>query len=80
MYLGVKYFRYFLEGIDFMVYTDHKPLTFSMLKTAEPGSARQQTQLACVSEFTTDIRLIKQHDNALADTLSRILATSLGVE
>ena len=81
MYLGVKHIRHFLEGRDFTIYTDQKPLTFSMLKTAEPGSARQQRDLAHVSEFTTDIRCIKGKDNAVADTLSRhILAISLGVD
>ena len=27
LYLGVRHFRYFLEGREFIVYTDHKPLT-----------------------------------------------------
>ena len=31
MYPGVEHFRYFLEGRDFTIYTDHKPLTFSIL-------------------------------------------------
>ena len=36
LYLGVRHFRYFLEGQQFTAYTDHKPLTFCMSKTAEP--------------------------------------------
>ena len=69
MYLGVKHFKYFLESKKFIIFTDHKPLTFSMMKTAEPGSARQQRHLAFVSEFTTDIQHITGKDNVVADAL-----------
>ena len=70
LYLGVRHFRYFLEGRKFIAFTDHKPLTFSMAKASEPWSARQQRQLSYVSEFTTDIRHIHGKDNTVVDTLS----------
>ena len=71
LYLGVWHFRYFLEGRQFTAYTDHKPLTFCMSKTAEPWSSRQQRQLSYISEYTTDIRHVQEKDNSVADTLSR---------
>ena len=71
LYLNTRHFRYFLEGRPCTVYTDHKPLTFSMSKTAEPWSNRQQRHLSYISEFTTDIRHISGKDNPVADTLSR---------
>ena len=71
LYLGVRHFRYFLEGQQFTAYTDHKPLTFCMSKTAEPWSSRQQRQLSYISEYTTDIRHVQGKDNSVADTLSR---------
>ncbi len=40
LYLGIRHFRYFLEGRQFTAYTDHKPLTFAMHKAAEPWSNR----------------------------------------
>ena len=55
LYLGVRQFRYFLEGREFTAYTDHKPLTFCMAKTSDPWSSQQQRQLEYISEFTTDI-------------------------
>nr|VZI39486.1 unnamed protein product [Spirometra erinaceieuropaei] len=30
IYLAVKHFRHFLEGRDFTIFTDHKPLTFAI--------------------------------------------------
>ena len=36
VYLGVRHFRHYLEGRDFPIFTDHRPLTFAMAKSAEP--------------------------------------------
>ena len=82
LYLGIRHFRYFLEGRQFTAFTDHKPLTFSMSKTSEPWSSRQQRQLSYISEFTTDIRHVKGKDNPVADTLSRatIAEAQLGID
>ena len=71
LYLGIRHFRYFLEGRRFTAYTDHKPLTFCMTKATDPWSCRQQRQLAYISEFTTDIQHIAGKHNSVADTLSR---------
>ena len=71
LYLGVRHFRYFLEGREFIAYTHHRPLTFSMANISDPLSSQQQRHLAYISEFTADIRHIQGMDNHLADTLSR---------
>jgi cleavage and polyadenylation specificity factor subunit 1 len=60
-----------LEGRQFTLYTDHKPLTFALSKAAEPWTARQCRHLSYVAEFTGDIRHIAGQDNVVADTLSR---------
>ena len=39
VYLAVRHFRYYLEGRDFTVFTDHKPLMFAFAKVSEPWSA-----------------------------------------
>lgn len=71
IHLGIRKFRYFLEGRPFTVYTDHKPLTFAMAKKSAPWSARQARQLAAISEYTTDIQHVSGKANTVADTLSR---------
>ena len=82
LYLGIRHFRYFLEGRQFIAFTDHKPLTFCMSKVSDPWSNRQQRQLLYISEFTTDIRHVQGKDNPVADTLSRatIADVQLGIE
>ncbi|XP_032871989.1 uncharacterized protein LOC116969181, partial [Amblyraja radiata] len=59
LYLAVRHFRYFLEGRPFTAFMDHKPLTFAFAKVSDPWSARQQRQLAYVSEYTTSIRFVE---------------------
>ncbi|KAJ8378300.1 hypothetical protein AAFF_G00244350 [Aldrovandia affinis] len=82
LYLAIRHFRFSLEGRDFPAYVDHKPLVFAMAKAAEPWSARQQRNLAYISEFTTDIRHIEGKANAVADCLSRpsVNAVHLGID
>ena len=71
MHLAVRHFRYFLEERHFVIFTDHKPLTFAFSKVSDTWSARQQRQLSAISEFTTDVRHIAGKANLVADTLSR---------
>ncbi|MFN9909023.1 MAG: hypothetical protein ACK56F_23355, partial [bacterium] len=47
-------FRFLLEGRQFQLLTDHKPLVAAMTRVSPPQSARQQRHLAYISEFTTD--------------------------
>jgi hypothetical protein len=41
-YLAIRHFRYSLEGRQFTLYTDHKPLTFALQRVSDPWTARQQ--------------------------------------
>jgi len=82
IYLAIRHFRSSVEGRPFTVFTDHKPLTFSMAKVSEPWSARQQRHLAAISEYTTDLRHIVGAENLAADALSRpqVGAVQLGLD
>ena len=66
-----------LEGRDFFVLTDHKPLTFAFQQKLERASPRQCRQLTYISEFTTDIRHVPGKDNVVADALSRVDAIAM---
>ena len=69
-YLAVKHFRHFLEGRNFVIFTDHKPLTFALSSKTEK-SPRQSRHLSFIAEFTSDVRHIGGKDNVVADALSR---------
>ena len=62
VYATIRYFRHNLEGRNFFVNTDHKPLTFVMSSVTERPSLRQSRQLAFIGEFTTNIRYVKKQD------------------
>ncbi|KFD69854.1 hypothetical protein M514_17976 [Trichuris suis] len=73
-YMSVKYFRYMLEGRTFILYTDHKPLTFAFTKKSNDGTPRQIRYLDFIGQYTTDIRHITGATNVVADVLSRVSA------
>lgn len=68
---SIRHFRFLLEGRDFILFTDHKPLTNALFRVSPPWSARQQRQLAFIAEFTSSIRHVPGLENAVADALSR---------
>ncbi|UYV74058.1 hypothetical protein LAZ67_11001992 [Cordylochernes scorpioides] len=70
-FLSVKHFSYFLDGKTFMLFTDHKPLTYAFTSKSE-RSPRQERHLNYLSQFSMDIRYVKGSENIVADTLSRI--------
>lgn len=76
IYESVKYFRDFLEGRTFCIYTDHKPLVTAFHQRPERANPTQQRRLAFISEYSTDIRHIPGNENNVADMLSRIEAVS----
>ena len=71
-YAAVKRFRYFVEGRDFIIYTDHKLLTFAFQQDLNKFSPRQFRYLNYISQFTTDVRHVSDVNNVVADALSRI--------
>jgi hypothetical protein len=69
--LGVRHFRYLLDGRNFHILTDHKPLTQALHRVSDPWTARQQRQLSFLAELTADVRHVAGKANVVADALSR---------
>ncbi|GFU04368.1 retrovirus-related Pol polyprotein from transposon 17.6 [Trichonephila clavipes] len=61
-----------LEGRDFIIYTDQKPLMYAFMQNPDKCSPRQWRHLDFISQFSTDVRHINGTRNAVADALSRI--------
>lgn len=61
-----------MEGQNFIIFTDQKPLTTDFQQPNEKASPRQFRYLDFICQFSTDIRHISGKDNSVADALSRI--------
>jgi hypothetical protein len=72
VYEAMKHFRHMLEAPHFTIFTDHKPITFAFQQKRDKCSPRQFNHLDYIAQFTIDMRHISQHDNVVADALSRV--------
>lgn len=61
-----------VEGRNFAVRTDHRPLTYAFLQKTQKCLPRQQRYLDIIGQFTTRIIHIAGTDNVMTDALSRI--------
>ena len=77
VYLANKHFRHFVEGHEFVAFTDHKPLTFSLSSNSDRYTPRQIRHLDYISQFTTNIVHVSGNDNPVADALSRVGVNAL---
>jgi transposase InsO family protein len=67
---ATKYFRPYLFGRKFTLYTDHQPLTYALnLKTPNSKLVKWRLRL---SEFNFDVEYKPGKQNVVADALSRI--------
>lgn len=71
IYLSIKHFRYFVEGRQFTIFTDHKPISTAINSKSEK-SPRQTRHLSYISQFTTDVIHVSGKGNVVADYLSRM--------
>lgn len=71
-YLGVKHFRHMLEGREFTILTDHRPLVYAFQKKYNNCSPRQLRHLDFIAQFATNIQHISGKDNVVADAMSRL--------
>ncbi len=67
---AIRHFRHILEGRDFQLWRDHKPLVSAISRISEPWSAGQQRHLAAIAEFTSDLRYLPGPQNVVADAMS----------
>ena len=58
MYSAIQQFRHLLEGRDFCVFTDHKPLVNAIHNSSNKHSPREIRHLDFITQFTTDVRHI----------------------
>ena len=69
-YSSLCHFRFMLEGREFTIFKNHKPLTHALFRVSPPWSAYQQRHLSYLAEFTSSIVHVPGPENVVADTLS----------
>jgi len=67
---GIQAFKYFLYGVNFILFTDHKPLIY--LSNMSAYNSRLMRTLDELAEYTFEIRYIPGPRNDAADFLSRL--------
>ena len=60
-----------VEGRPFVIFTDHKPLTYAFQQRRDKCSTRQFRHLEFIGQFSTDFRHVSGQDNVVADALPR---------
>ena len=66
-----RHFHHMIEGQEFTILTDHKPLVHAISKKTDPISARQRRQLSAIAEYNCNLQHVAGNDNTVADALSR---------
>ncbi|KAK7092911.1 hypothetical protein V1264_008587 [Littorina saxatilis] len=67
---GIKKFELYLQGVKFVLQTDHKPLTY--LNSAKFVNNRIMRWVMYLQNFDMRVESIKGSDNVGADFLSRV--------
>ena len=73
---GLKKLRFYLHGVHFEIFTDHKPLLGLMGKDTEPPNNRIATMLLSISEYTFQLSHLPGSRNIIADFGTRNLETT----
>ena len=68
---AIKYFRNMVEGLHFVIFTDHKPHPCAFQQRRDKCSPRQFCHLEFIGQFSTDFRNVSGQDNVVADALSK---------
>lgn len=70
-YLSRRHFIHLLEGRNFTLFTDHKPLVYAIHSKTGRYNPCDVRQLDNIEQFTSDIRHIQGNKKIIANTLSR---------
>ncbi|GBN83551.1 Retrovirus-related Pol polyprotein from transposon 17.6 [Araneus ventricosus] len=77
IYSAIKKFKHMLEGREFQIYTDQKPLIYAFKQNLDKCSPRQLRRLDFISQYPSDIRHVQGSKIVVADSLSRIELNSI---
>ena len=65
------YFRHMVEDCHFVIFTDHKPLTYAFQQRRDKCSLHQFHHLQFIGQFSADFRHVSGQDSVVAGASSR---------
>ena len=71
VYEAIKYFQHMVEGRHFVIFTNHKPLTYAFQQWRNKCSPHQFRHLELIGQFFTDFRHVSGQDSVVADALTK---------
>ncbi|GFY16919.1 transposon Tf2-9 polyprotein [Trichonephila clavipes] len=69
IYVSFLHFYYFLEGRNFAIYTDHKPVIYAFTQKHEKCSPCQIRHLDWISQFSMNVRHISGSLNVVIQSI-----------
>ena len=66
---AIKYFKHMVEGHLFVIFMDHKPLTYAFQQHRDKCLPREFHHLEFIGQFSTDFKHVLGQDNVVADAL-----------
>lgn len=76
IYNALKYFSHYVDGVQFTIYTDHRPLS----QSPKQPSPKQWRHLQYISEFNCHIEYLPGKNNVVADALSRTCINDIDID
>jgi hypothetical protein len=70
---GLKKMRFYLHGVKFQLYTDHKPLVGFFSKVTDAPNTRMMALLLATMEYSFDVNYLPGVRNVIADYGSRYI-------
>ena len=77
MFLAVKHFHQLLEGRQFELQLDHKPMVQALVKQSQCDNLQQARQLAYINKFDVVATYLPGLENTVADCLSRAAVSTV---
>ncbi|GFW45289.1 retrovirus-related Pol polyprotein from transposon 17.6 [Trichonephila clavipes] len=72
IYSAIRKFKHMLEGRNFIIYIDQRPLIYAFKQNQNKCFPRQIRHLDLISQYSTDIQHVQDSENTVTDALSRI--------
>ena len=72
IYEAIRHFLYYLEGVEFKIYMDHKPLVYALQQNSDKMPAIRARRLSYIAQFNTKICYLPGEENDVADALSSV--------